>query len=567
MRFNKNYKRGLSLLFLLLIISSGITLVRNISKNNLIDENALSISTLDDPMEDNDDFGSAWYVDPNWYPGLIIEGYDEDWFRTYLNQGDTIDVRIYFSQIDGDLELELYDPSYSWRDASTSSANDEYISYTADIPGDWRIRVYRVSGSVDVHYDLDIWLDTGGPVVDPFEPNDGFWSAAYVTPNWYGDLRILGDDEDWFQLYLNTGDIIDVAIYFYHEEGDLQLELYDPSYNQREGSYSSTESYEWTKEHIKFRADMSGDWRIRVYHETGDSDVHYDLDIKIVDDFYEFNNYWDEAYRLKDDEYTWLSDISGFAVQGDEDWYMIHVSLGFEHLIVNLKFNLSEGDIYINIYQLLDEYNLDWNPILLNNSMSGDDSIDIDSLLPRGVYFIQIHGDDIKMEYDLWWDDLRTDTRDDDSYEENDDPLSAYDLSSYQYQDLWRLYGTAIQRDNDWYKIFVTSGFEHLFVEVKYDYQEGAIGIEIYDGDLSKVTENFTYEDHELISYDLPSNGTYYIRIRGDHSGNIYSLRWETWETYIEEMIPGYDVVIILGAIFGVTIVITLKWKRSKKHL
>ncbi|MCK4480940.1 MAG: hypothetical protein KAV01_10465, partial [Candidatus Lokiarchaeota archaeon] len=114
---------------------------------------------------------------------------------------------------------------------------------------------------------------------------------------------------------------------------------------------------------------------------------------------------------------------------------------------------------------------------------------------------------------------------------------------------------------------FVTSGFEHLFVEVKYDYQEGAIGIEIYDGDLSKVTENFTYEDHELISYDLPSNGTYYIRIRGDHSGNIYSLRWETWEPYIKEMIPGYDVVIILGAIFGVTVVITLKWKRSKKHL
>jgi len=199
--------------------------------------------------------------------------------------------------------------------------------------------------------------------------------------------------------------------------------------------------------------------------------------------------------------------------------------------------------------------------------MSGDDSIDIDSLLPRGVYFIQIHGDDIKMEYDLWWDDLRTDTRDDDNYEENDDPLSAYDLSSHQYEELWRIDGTALQRDNDWYKINVDTGMEHLLVEVKYDYQEGPIGIEIYDGDLSKVTGNFTNEDNELISYDLPSNGTYYIRIHGYHSGNIYSLRWVSSEPFIEEMmIPGYDVFISLGAIFGIAVVLILKWKRSKKH-
>jgi len=284
------------------------------------------------------------------------------------------------------------------------------------------------------------------------------------------------------------------------------------------------------------------------------------------DDPYEFNNYHHEAYDLHDDEYTWLSDIHGPAVQGDDDWYMIHVTYGFQHLIVNLMFDQFQGNINVDIHKRIDEHEI--APRYSNHSMQGDHNIDINvSGIEQGIYFIQVTGDYSGLEYDLWWDDLRTDTRDDDNYEENDDPLSAYDLSSHQYEDLWRIDGTALQRDNDWYKIFVTSGFEHLFVEVKYDYQEGAIGIEIYDGDLSKVTENFTYEDHELISYDLPSNGTYYIRIRGDHSGNIYSLRWETWEPYIKEMIPGYDVVIILGAIFGVTVVITLKWKRSKKHL
>jgi len=565
MRFNKNYKRGLSLLFLLLIISSGITLVRNISKNNLIDENALSISALDDPMEDNDDFGSAWYVDPNWYPGLIIEGYDEDWFRTYLNLGETIDVSIYFSHIDGDLELELYDPSYMQRTGSYSITDDEYVSFTADISGDWRIRVYRLSGSVDVYYDLDIWLSTGD---DWMEENDEFSSAWWIDPNEYHDLKIVDYDEDWFRFYLNYDDFVEVHIYFNDFDGNLELELYDPSNNFEVGSYSSVGD-----EFISFTADESGDWRIRVYRVSGDSNiqVNYNLELKVNgmmggDDPYEFNNYHHEAYDLHDDEYTWLSDIHGPAVQGDDDWYMIHVTYGFQHLIVNLMFDQFQGNINVDIHKRIDEHEI--APRYSNHSMQGDHNIDINvSGIEQGIYFIQVTGDYSGLEYDLWWDDLRTDTRDDDNYEENDDPLSAYDLSSHQYEDLWRIDGTALQRDNDWYKIFVTSGFEHLFVEVKYDYQEGAIGIEIYDGDLSKVTENFTYEDHELISYDLPSNGTYYIRIRGDHSGNIYSLRWETWEPYIKEMIPGYDVVIILGAIFGVTVVITLKWKRSKKHL
>ncbi len=565
MRFNKNYKRGLSLLFLLLIISSGITLVRNISKNNLIDENALSISALDDPMEDNDDFGSAWYVDPNWYPGLIIEGYDEDWFRTYLNLGETIDVSIYFSHIDGDLALELYDPTYSHRTGDYSSDDNEYITYTADMSGDWRIRVYRLSGSVDVYYDLDIWLSTGD---DWMEENDEFWSAWWIDPNHYPDLKIVDYDEDWFRFSLNYDDFVEVNIYFNDFDGNLELELYDPSNNFEVGSYSSFDD-----EFISFTADESGDWRIRVYRVSGDSNiqVNYHLELKVNgmmggDDPYEFNNYYHEAYDLHDDEYTWLSDIHGPAVQGDEDWYMIHVTYGFQHLIVNLMFDQFQGNINVDIHKRIDEHDI--APRYSNHSMQGDHHIDINvSGIEQGIYFIQVTGDYSGLEYDLWWDDLRTDTRDDDNYEENDDPLSAYDLSSHQYEDLWRIDGTALQRDNDWYKIFVTSGFEHLFVEVKYDYQEGAIGIEIYDGDLSKVTENFTYEDHELISYDLPSNGTYYIRIRGDHSGNIYSLRWETWEPYIKEMIPGYDVVIILGAIFGVTVVITLKWKRSKKHL
>ncbi len=523
---------------------------------------------VDDWMEENDDYWSASYVDPNHYSGLKILTGDEDWFSTYLNFGDTIDISIYFDNYQGDLQLELYDPNHptNLRAGSYSNYSDEFISFTADYSGDWRIRVYHADANSEVFYDLDIWLYSGD---DWMEENDDYWSARWVDANYYPDLMIIEDDDDWFRTYLNVGDTIDINIYFDNFEGDLQLELYDPddSNNLRDGSYSSHND-----EFISFTADISGDWRFRIYHEFRDSNVRYHLEIRLNgmiggDDPYEPNNNFYEAYDLHDDERMWLSNIYGLAVQGDDDIYRIDVTPGFQNLIVNFKFNRSRGKINVDIYKLEGMQSINW--ITANYSMSGDDRmIDINcSHIDPGIYFIQVTGSYNGTEYNLWWDDLRTDFRPDDSYEENDGPMTAYDLSFHQYEDLWRINGTAIQKDNDWYKISVGTGFEHLFVLLRYDYQEGALGIEIIDMYGSKVTDNWTEEDNEIISFDLPSNGTYYIRIIGDWTGNIYSLFWRTMEPEIEEMIPGYDIFILLGAVFGVVVVFTLKWKRSKKQL
>ncbi|MFX0143839.1 MAG: Loki-CTERM sorting domain-containing protein, partial [Candidatus Hodarchaeota archaeon] len=108
--------------------------------------------------------------------------------------------------------------------------------------------------------------------------------------------------------------------------------------------------------------------------------------------------------------------------------------------------------------------------------------------------------------------------------------------------------------------------FLQLRVFVLYEYSEAPIGLELYDGDLTKLTSNFTARDDEYLIYDLPSNGTYYIRIYGDNSGSPYDLRWELREVE-KEMIPGYDIFILLGAIFGVSTVISIRRKRSKKEL
>ena len=89
------------------------------------------------------------------------------------------------------------------------------------------------------------------------------------------------------------------------------------------------------------------------------------------------------------------------------------------------------------------------------------------------------------------------------------------------------------------------------------------MGIEVYDENNNKITGNFTLTDHDFIDYVVPSNGTYYIRVFGDNSGNVYDLWWFTEENEEVGMIPGYDVLILIGSVVGITAIV-FKMKRSK---
>lgn len=517
----------------------------------------------DDWMEENDDFSSSSYINSNYYSGLKIVGTDEDWFHIYLNSGDIINVHLLFNHFEGDLELELVDPSATHRIGSYSGNNDEFISFTTDMPGDWRIRVYHAFGNSNVDYDLNVWIDYTTTTDDDWmEENDGFWSAWGVNPNYYPDLIVIENDEDWFQLYLNDGDVIDVRIFFDDNMGNLELELYDPFYTFRDGSYSNSDD-----EFITYAADMSGDWRIRVYHDDGNSNAKYDLDIWIKDDYYEFNNDLFELHEnhpseLVENERTWLSDINGLAVQGDNDWYVIDVTPGFRHLLLDVRFNHTLGNIDVSLYDKHGSY------IIGNFSMSNDEQVDY--ILPSpGIFHVLVHGDNARNEYDLWWDDLRTDFRPDDAYEMNNNISSAYDLSYSQNISLWQTppnMGLGLQYDNDWYEIHIEDGFERLHVWLIYDSAEGRIGFRIYDENNNEITGNFTLTDNDYIDYAVPSSGTYYIRIFGDNSGNIYNLRWFTQEYRDSRNIPGYNVLILIGSIVGITTIV-IKMKRSKsKH-
>jgi len=488
----------------------------------------------DDAYEENDFDWEAYDLSPwpaSWLPfGLGVQS-DDDWYIVYLDPGEErIYAELSFSHAAGNIDMEIWywNGSFTYLAGIYSFDDNEYIDINVPWPGTYYIKVF--GDNTGNLYDL-WWEDlmvTGGD--DYMEENDDYWSAKLVDPNYYSNLKIVYGDEDWFHMYLNPGDIIDVSIYFDHMEGDLELELYDPSYMHQIGSYSGNND-----EFISFTADMSGDWRIRVYHAFGDSEVRYDLDIWLNaggpgDDYYEFNNepymidHKDHPSLLIEYERTWLSDHHGMAVQGDNDWYIIDVTPGFKHLIIELKFNHSLGNIDLDIYD-------EWGYWITGNNSDTDDEY-IDFWLPHpGMYGIIVYGNNWGNEYDMWWDDLKTDLRSDDNYELNNDPSSAYDISLAQNKSLWEMNGLALQFDEDWYEIYIDGSNLELIVAVLYDSAEGLMGFEVYDEDLNKITGNFTLTDNDYIVHDV-SNGTHYIRVFGDNSGNVYNL-WSVSYTHL----------------------------------
>ncbi|MFW9773973.1 MAG: hypothetical protein ACFFEO_17610, partial [Candidatus Thorarchaeota archaeon] len=63
------------------------------------------------------------------------------------------------------------------------------------------------------------------------------------------------------------------------------------------------------------------------------------------DDNYEPNNIPSMAYNLSMWEDFWLSSVNGSGILEDDDFYLIEIKMGFEHLKVNLTFAHIMGNI------------------------------------------------------------------------------------------------------------------------------------------------------------------------------------------------------------------------------
>jgi hypothetical protein len=114
-----------------------------------------------DVFEPNDDV-TAPRVEPTRHEGLHLCPSDDDFYGVFANAGDVLEVRIFFSHDEGNLDLRLIDKDGSTELAkSETTTDDEMVSHEVTEEGEYHIHVTGV-GDASASYVLDIRLNPSG---------------------------------------------------------------------------------------------------------------------------------------------------------------------------------------------------------------------------------------------------------------------------------------------------------------------------------------------------------------------------------------------------------------------
>ncbi|MCF2140372.1 MAG: hypothetical protein K9W44_10000 [Candidatus Lokiarchaeota archaeon] len=326
----------------------------------------------DDVYEENDNIGSAKIITEGYYSSLVCN--DDDWFKIYIENNEIIEILLEFSTIDGDINLELYDPSQNLISSSYSSTDNEFISYKATLSGYYYIHIDDYEPNP--HYDMTISISIAD---DEYEENDDFDSAPEIYEGYYPNLVCF--DDDFYRIYLEDGEIIEVLIEFYNSEGDIDLGLYDPNKNLVSSSTSTTDN-----EYISYQAEISGYYYIQI--DEYEPNPHYDLTVSITsgDDAFEDNDDYIHATLVVPGSYY---DLCAF----DEDWYKISLDSNSQ-IVIDLLFSNLDGDI--------DMVFTDSSANILAQSNSTSDNEHIEAIIDSsGMYYILIYAIEPNPNYSM----------------------------------------------------------------------------------------------------------------------------------------------------------------------
>jgi hypothetical protein len=209
---------------------------------------------------------------------------DNDWYAVSLEEREILDVSLSFSNADGDIDMEVLDPNGAVLRQSLSVQDEERIQVRASIGGTYFIRVFSILEDVDNAYSMI--LDVLPPETcldDDFETNDIQDDAASINEGFYLGLGLCKPDgeaeSDWYAIFLSELDILSVTLLFEHDNGDLDLRLYDINGDELQDSSTFRDS-----EFFEHLAEFPDFYFIEVRGFTffgGEINTEYDMLIEL----------------------------------------------------------------------------------------------------------------------------------------------------------------------------------------------------------------------------------------------------------------------------------------------
>ncbi|TFF90743.1 MAG: hypothetical protein EU548_01460 [Promethearchaeota archaeon] len=214
---------------------------------------------LDNKISNHDYSGIylSWFCEHNeisrnnitfndWH-GIIIEDYCEWNIISYNNISENHMRGVYL--MDDCIRNQIVWNDFLNDDVYIFKSDNNAIVENYFIAGD--ITEYECLGTIKFGNSFDR---------DTFEDNDNVLDAASISKG--AHFYLEGTDEDWYFLYLEAGEKINIKIKFNHYDGNLDLGLYNSSVDLVKSSESTTHN-----EDLSYNITDSGNYYIRIYND------------------------------------------------------------------------------------------------------------------------------------------------------------------------------------------------------------------------------------------------------------------------------------------------------------
>lgn len=477
----------------------------------ILDE--IPVEECRDRFEPNNEPGVATTIEPGEYTELDLCGPtpdDDDWYAIELLAGDQLNVDIFFTHADGDIELRLRGPGIDGPtlDSSTSSNDDESVSALIAEDGTYFIQVDMFSTANNT-YSMVVDAAALECEDDQGEEDDTPGTSTLISPGTYAGQYCVGDS-DFFQFLADQGDVLDVLLDFPDvDSGDLDLRLYD-----QDGETVLAESTSTLQgESLRFALEDAGLYFIEVFANTPAVNS-YELTLGFIDceDDFEPNDTFEEAFNAAPGDYNSL------LCPGDADFFAVTLAEG-ETLLAAASFINDEGNINLRLYDTDGVTELDASESTFANS-----EVIAFTATVAGDYFIEVFSPDAETlnTYDL---NFTVDNFCDDEFEPNNSIEEAVTLTPGTYNaDVCR----PDTDPTDFYAVDVTAG-QTLVVTVEFDDDLGDIDVTLFDSNENTVDSSTGTTDIEIVETTAAQDETFFVNVRlfTNNAVNPYTITVE----------------------------------------